>query len=251
MYVHKVIVTFVAIMMLSFFTGCSKSEMPMDEKTIKEYLNATSEAANNMDSSRSEVERMKDVAREPMEKMGYDFDATLLSALKKYSTLNSPNENIPLTAFISNAVAFVIDTVNNNPEEAVTKGLVLEETKNKLVLYKKYSMLLHKEDVTKQMNLINLIRQCQLENNNICTTENFFNIMVKNGIEHSWNENDPTDTRVSDVQSVLMPILQSHIVKDMNGNILDDIQELNTNVMISDQDYAILQKDLTNPWWIQ
>lgn len=240
----KIIGATILTTMMLFLEGCSKDAMPITANNVQEYFKATNEAANNMDASLSEVERMKVVAREPLENMGYDFDATLLASLK-----NINNSNEAKLALI-NEFSFVVDTVNKNPDESVKKGLVSEETKNKLLLFKKYTFS-SKEELTKQMNMINLIRQCQSENNNICTAESFFNIMVKNGVEHLWNENDPTDIRASEVESTLMPILQNNIVKDVNGNIINSISELNTDFMITDKDYATLQKDLKDLWWIQ
>lgn len=244
MKIFKIIGVIIAITIMSFIAGCSKDAMPITANNVQEYFKASNEAVNNVDASLSEVERMKIVARDTLEKMGYDFDATLLSALKNIR--NSDDAKLALI----NEFSYVIDMVNKNPDESVQKGLVSEETKNKLLLFKKYPLISSKEELAEQMKIINLIRQCQLENNNACSIETFFDILVKNGIEQQLSDEQESG-KFPAVSSILAPILQNNIVRNKNADVISDGNGLENNFMINDQDFTTLQKDLTNPWWIQ
>lgn len=245
----KILLVIITATMIFFFTGCNKSgeAMPITMNNVQEYFKGTNEAANNVEGSLDEVERMQAVAKVPLEAMGYDFDATLLTALKQHTT------DPARMALMLNAFSYVIDTVKRNPDESVKKGLVLEETKNKILLLQKYPSVSTKETLTKVLNLIDIIKKCQAENNNICSGNALFEMLVHSGTVAQISSDNFGSNAMKDtiVRSTLMPILQCNLVKDSNGHILSDINNLDQNFVITDKDYAMVKNDLTNPWWLE
>jgi hypothetical protein len=117
-----------------------REAMPITINNFYDLNGRVTQAANNLVSSASEVEKMKAAIRDPIEAMGYDFDKTLLSVSK----LNSIDE-----ASLGFTMLFmeVKLTVLKYPDESVAKGFVSEETKNIIVGARDAALQKSKEQV--------------------------------------------------------------------------------------------------------
>jgi len=62
------------------FTACngnSEKAMPMTQENMSEYIQHISEAAKSIDMGASMPSKVRQEFKEPLERMGYDFDATV------------------------------------------------------------------------------------------------------------------------------------------------------------------------------
>lgn len=226
----------------------AENAMPITENNVQKYLGLTNEAVANAELGvMSEVDKMKVLAREPLESMGYDFDTTLLMTLK-----NSSMDPARLSLMF-NAFSFVINTIEKYPKESVEKGLVYEDTKNKVLLFKRYGFLSNDEQLKNFINIVESIRECQSINSNMCNGDFLKDIFVTKGVLKQFSKDmlDDEQFMTTKLRSLLMPIIHAKMLENEEGIKVDDIVRIDQGFRITDETYNTMQGDLKNIWWIK
>lgn len=130
----KIVKSLLALSIVVYIAGCGSGEaMPLSNKNIDEYMTNSSNAANSVDPEMEQMKRIEIVAKETMEKMGYSFDKTVLNTLKiAYNAqMSGERTQVHMYGFMDQIASAIAD----QPSEAVSSGLVSEDTKNKIVSY--------------------------------------------------------------------------------------------------------------------
>jgi len=226
----------------------SEDVMPVTANNVQKYLELSNEAASNSELGvMSEVDKMKVLAREPLESMGYNFDTTLLMTIKNSSM------DPALIALMSNAFVFVINTIEKYPDESVEKGLVHKDTKNKILLSKKYWFLSNEEQLKNFINIVESTRECQSINSDMCNGNFLKEVLIKKGGLNQYSKDTLDDERfmTTAINSLVMPMIHAKMLENEEGIKVDNIVRIDQEFKITDETYNALQSNLKNIWWIK
>jgi hypothetical protein len=156
-----------------FFTGCSSGgsgdAMPITQDNINKYAKKMSVSAKAVSMGDSNIEKAIQIYKVPLEDMGYDFDATIINTVKVLQKAGYTS----LSTTVMKMILPILHIVNENPELVVEKGLVSEDTKDKILMYNKFHEM--KPEV---MQALQYVETCQNDNNDICTIKQYVKILL-------------------------------------------------------------------------
>ncbi len=157
------------------FTACngnSEKAMPMTQEDMSEYVQHISEAAKSIEMGTSMPSKVRQGFKEPLERMGYDFDATVINMTKIFA-------NAKLTDFtqITAEMAKINDQIHyaiqQQPELLVKEGFISEGTKDKILTY-----LHFREMRTETIQALKYVEQCQNINGGICKIRQYVSVLL-------------------------------------------------------------------------
>lgn len=140
--------------------------MQLTEENLKAYAAKVTEAIKDkydledgeaVSTQTMSMEDMKKVFREPLEDMGYDYDATILAEIKEDFKSGKEYTN-----------HFHAPYSGSELEEAVNVGMISSETSKKLELYSKYR---RSTDLKETVKLCEVIIECDKNGNGVCYAE--------------------------------------------------------------------------------
>jgi len=155
-------------------TGCSSSGgsgdfMPITQDNINEYTKKMSVSVKVVSIGDSNIEKAIQIYKVPLEDMGYDFDATIINSVKLLQNAGYT----PLASTTMKILLPILQIVNKNPKLVVEDGFVSEDTKNKILMYNKF-----KEMKPEVMQALKYVAECQDNNNNICTIQQYVKTLL-------------------------------------------------------------------------
>ncbi|GEM_PF-3621593 len=248
---------FIGLVSLGSIGNLNKDAMPITANNVKKYQNKIDEATQNIEPSTDRIDRIIEIEKKPLEDMGYDFDATLLSTIKNIRSCKDILQVTPALFALNATYNDVCYAIKENPEEAVTKGLVTKDTQKKILTYMQYGKF-NRSDTPKAIKIINTIQQCQNKHSGICTGRQLFEQALANGdlipIGGEKAGDQPETFKETELVWYLSDLTRNiDILRDGNGKILSGSANIlfNTSFKVENSEAAMLKQVLNNPWWLK
>lgn len=160
---------------LMVFTACngnSEKAMPMTQENMSEYVQQVLEATKSIDISASMPSKVKHVFKKPLERMGYDFDETIINMTKVFANAKL-TDFTRITAEMAKIHTQILYAIQQQPEQLVKEDFIGKETKNKILTY------LHFREMTpKTIQALKYVEECQKNNGGICEIKQYVNILL-------------------------------------------------------------------------
>jgi len=160
---------------LIIFTACngnSEKAMPMTQENMSEYVQQVSEATKSIDMSASMPSKVKQGFKKPLERMGYDFDATVINMTKVFADAKL-TDFTQITAEMAKTHDQILYAIQQQPEQLVIEGFISKETKNKILTY-----LYFREMTPKTIQALKYVEECQAKNGGICKIKQYVKILL-------------------------------------------------------------------------
>jgi len=253
------------------FTGCNgktsknNTALPITMDNMQTYNQKRINASQNIPLGASAIDKAIQIYKLPLEEMGYSFDATIINTTK---VLRKAQYN-QLSVHTHSVINDIMQYVNMYPEQSIDRNFVDTDTKNKILLFLKYS-----EFNQNTIQALNYVRQCQKLNNGICSSKQYSRILLdnkfidskvdtkkleqmlgKNMSQHIASQNTTlTDTRLTGLfhSKVGNASEFGKYIEDRDG------QQINVGFLFSEytkpfklKDNAQKAIDEYNPWWLK
>lgn len=233
----------------------NKDAMPITANNVQKYQSEINEAAQNLEPLNDTIDRIIKMEKKPLEDMGYNFDATLISTIKNIKSIQNMNQLTPALITLNSMYNSIYYAIKENPKEAIDKGLVTKETEEKILFYLQYGKFSH-DDIPKALKVIDTIEQCQNEHSGICTGRQLYEQALANGDLNPVGGKRTVDLLEMLKQTELSWYLSDltrniSILRDSNGKLLSSSANIlfNTSFKVETSEATMLKQALTNPWW--
>jgi len=194
-------------------SGCSSSAgngdfMPITEENMNEYFNGMADAKKSISVGEDVVSSAIKQYKEPLEDMGYDFDATLLNTIIALQNAGYTNASTMATSFVNHTTYFI----QNNPQKSVDGGFVTEDTKDKILMYLKF-----KEMKPKTIQALKFVEKCQDEHSGICPINFYVKILLNNNLLNF-------SARDSKTQNAIKSLTADNLFLNENRSIVSQVE---------------------------
>lgn len=237
----------------------SGGAMPLTQATVGEYNQRVYKAVQNVDQSMEIFKKMHEVLKEPLEDMGYDFDATIISTVKaSYNhQVNGRNAISDLEIIL---ITPLIQGIFQDPEGAVSTKFISQETLDKLIVFQN---LKNVKDIESMQNFFNLVLECEKNGNGVCRGGNMLSLLQENialpqqeEVKSIHSDSVIAFTYIS-VTMRMFPLLNEDygkyakaMLKKINGEkfYFGHLDE-NSEFILDKTLYNEYQNDVKNIWW--
>lgn len=233
----------------------SGQPMQLTEEKLKAYAAKVTEAIKDKydleegEAVSTQMMSMEDkikVFREPLEDMGYDYDATILAEIKEDFKSGKEYTN-----------HFYAPSSDSELEEAVNVGMISGETSKKLLLYFQYRKI---KNINETIKLCDVVIECEKNGNGVCYAPtvrellklNFPNYVYENGeLRHDevFYKNTPNYDGMRE-DKFKIGLFKAADGKAFSSNDLSEMSpNENYGFVLNRTLYKELKKDAQLVWW--
>lgn len=226
--------------------GGNGKAMPLTEENLKKYEANVYEVIKDkynledgqeINTQMMSMEDQKKIFRDTLEDMGYDYDATILEAIKmdhqNGNDTYSHKLNIPI-----------------GDKEAIQVGWITDDTAKKLALYNQFRNI---KDIHTTIKLCEVVLLCQQNGNGTCYSQDLKIILDNNfGLNNDhvnlFGMHDPSEKTMDDNQKLLS--CNRNDAGLTLQNVGTCIYDVGSTILINQAEYQKYQDIAKKMWWL-